>query len=245
MYIFVNFLLDNQPVSDSHNFILGQIIIPADQTDNIDNYVCKQNELKLTTCIYDLAIGEFQGLKSELAFIVLRGDSNEFFFSCGFDSDKAGILYSTSKQKIPDAFLSTVFKKRYSEIIDGRREKEEFLTLFYYLPSITDRKEEVNQHGNNVNLSPVDCSLSFIESFATKKGENFRPQLLNSTDSEKHNPQVEMLCGLFKQIAQYSNNKIIRNADFLLSKHKRRAENMPWVGANEKRFDSTMFKLTY
>ena len=124
-------------------------------------------------------------------------------------------------------------------------ERKEFLTLFYYLPSITDRKEEVNQHGNNVNVSPLDCSLSFTESFATKKGENCRPQLLNSTDPEKRNPQVEMLCGLFKQIAQYSNNNIIRNADFLLSKHKRRAENMPWVGANEKRFDSTMFKLTY
>ena len=53
----------------------------------------------------------------------------------------------------------------------------------------------VNQHHGNVNLSPVDCSLSFIESFAIKKGENFRPQLLNSTDPEECNPQVEMLYG--------------------------------------------------
>ena len=245
MYVFVNFLLDQQPVSDNHNLILGQIIIAANQTDNIDNYVCKQNDLKLTTCIYDLATGEFQGLKSRLAFIVLRGDSNEIFFRYGFGSDKAGILYLTSKQKIPDAFLSAAFKKHYSEIINGKREKEKFLTLFYYLLSITDRKEEVKQHGNNVNLPPFHYSLSFFESFATKKGENFRPQLLNSADPEKCNPQVEMLCGLFKQIAQYSNNTIIRNADFLLSRHKRRAENMPWVGANEKRFDSTKFKLTY
>ena len=74
---------------------------------------------------------------------------------------------------------------------------------------------------------------------ATKKGENFRTQLLNSTDPEKRNLRVEMLYGLFKQIAQYSNNNIIRNADFLLSKQKRRAENIPWVGANKKRFVST------
>ena len=97
MYIFADFLFDNPSVSDNHNFNLGQIIIAANQTDNIDNYLCKQNELKLTTCIYDLATGEFQGLKSELVFIVLRGESNEIFFCCGFDSDKAGILYSTSK----------------------------------------------------------------------------------------------------------------------------------------------------
>ena len=89
----------------NHNFILGQVIVAANQPDNTDNYVCKQNELKLNTCIYDLATDEFQGLKSELTFIVLLGESNEFFFSYGFDSDKATVLYSTSKQKIPDVFV--------------------------------------------------------------------------------------------------------------------------------------------
>ena len=123
------------------------------------SYVCEQNEVKLNTCIYDLATGEFYGLKTELAFIVLRGDSNEIFFSYGFDSGKAAVLYSTPKQKIPDAFVSTSFKKHYSEIINERREKEEYSALFYYLPSITDRKEEVNQHPNNVNLSPVDSRM--------------------------------------------------------------------------------------
>ena len=80
--------------------------------------------------------------------------------SYGFDADKSAVLYSMSKQKIPDAFISTTFRKRYSEIINERREKEAFSTLFYYLPPITDRKELVNQHKNNVNLSPVDCSKS-------------------------------------------------------------------------------------
>ena len=182
-----------------------------------------------------MATREFQGLKSELAFIVFRGDSNEIFFSYGFASDKAAVLYSTSKQKVPDVFVSTSFRKHFSKIINERREVEECSTLFYYLPSITDRKEELNQYCNNAKLSPVDCSLSFIKIFATKKGENFRPQLLNLTDPEKHNPQVKMLSGLFKETAQYSNNNIIRNTDFLLSKHKRRVENIPWVGANKKK----------
>ena len=53
--------------------------------------------------------------------------------------------------------------------MNERREKEDFSMFFYYLPSITDRKEEINQHRNNVNLSPVDCSISFIESFSKKK----------------------------------------------------------------------------
>ena len=43
----------------NHNFILGQIVIAANQPHNIGNYVCKQNELKINTCIYDLATAAF------------------------------------------------------------------------------------------------------------------------------------------------------------------------------------------
>ena len=109
----------------------------------------------------------------------MGGDDRELFLSYGFDTDKASVLYSSSKQKIPDTFISTSFEKHYSEIMNERREKEDFSTLFYYLPSITDRKEEINQHRNSVNLLPVDCPISFIESFSKKKKENFNPSLLN------------------------------------------------------------------
>ena len=225
------------------NFTLGQIIVAANEPTNIDNYSCKANEVKLNTCIYNLTTGDFEGLKTELAFIMLRGDNNQTFFSYGFDPDKSAVLYSTSKQKIPDTFISTAFRKHYSEIIHERRKKDEFSTLLHYLPSITDRKETINLHKSNVNLTPVDCPLTFIESFSTKKGTSFNPQLLNSTNPDHRNLQVEMLYGLFRQIAEYSHNNLVRNADYLLGKNKRGAENISWVGANKKRFDSTMFKL--
>ena len=53
-----------------------------------------------------------------------------------------------------------------------REEREDFSTLFYYLPFITDRKEDINHHRNNVNLLLIDCSISFIESFSKKKKKN-------------------------------------------------------------------------
>ena len=89
--------------------------------------------------------------------------------------------------------------------MNERREKEDFSTLFYYLPSITDRKDDINQHRNNVNLSPVDCSISFVESFTKKKEEKFNLSLLNSSDQNSRKPQVEMLYGVFRQMANYSN----------------------------------------
>ena len=190
-----------------HNFIIGQLIVVANQPAEIDQYVCKDNEVRLYTCMYDLQTGKFIGLRCEVAFIVLRGDERELFLSYGFDTEKSSVLYSSSKQKIPDAFISTSFKKHYSENMNERREKEDFSTLFYYLPFITDRKEDINQRRNNVNLSPVDCSISFIKSFSKNK-EKFNPSLLNSTEQDLRRTQVEMLYGAFRQMAEYSNNNL-------------------------------------
>ena len=95
----------------NHNFILCQLIVAANQPSDINAYEYKENEVKLWCCIYDLTTGEFQGVREQLAYIVLRGDKGEVFFSYGFDSAKSKVLYSYSKNKIPDAFVSTAFKQ--------------------------------------------------------------------------------------------------------------------------------------
>ena len=66
---------------------------------------------------------------------------------------------------------------------------------------ITDRKEDIKQHRNNVNLLPVDCSISFAESFSESKEEKFSPLLLNSTDQDLRKPHVETLHEVFRQMA--------------------------------------------
>ena len=123
--------------------------------------------------------------------------------------------------------------------------KRIFQRGFFYLPSITDRKDNMNQLGNNINLSPVDCSISFIESFPNKKGEKFNPLLLNSTDQDLRKPQVEMMYGVFRKMAEYSSNNLKRNNDFLLAELNKKVDNIPWVGASKQRFDSSLYKLTY
>ena len=90
--------------------IIGKLIVAANQPPEIDQYVCKDNEVKLYTCMYDIQTGEFLGLRCEVAFIVLRGDERELFLSYGFHTEKVLVLYSSSKQKIPHSFISTSFK---------------------------------------------------------------------------------------------------------------------------------------
>ena len=167
------------------------------------------------------------------------------FFSYGFDSAKAHVLYSFSKQKIPDAFVSTVFKKQYHETIKEKRDNEEISTLFFFLPSITGRKESVDQWRGNVNLIRIDFDIFLIELFSSKK-TNFQPNLLNSTNSNERDPQVEMLYSVFKHMAQFSNQNLPRNVNYLKVKEKRNSESMERsVGSSNKRYDLSKFKLTY
>ena len=223
------------------NFIIGQLIFAANQPNDISEYVCLPNEVKLLSCVYDLESGEFKGVRLQLAYIVLRGDEHEIFFSYGYEKSKSKVLYSYSKQQIPDAFISTSFKKHFNEIINEKKDDENSSSLFYFLPSISDRKESINQWKNNPSLVPIDLTINFIQTFSSQN-KKFQPDLLNSSDSKLRDPQVEMLHGVFKHIAQVSNQNLERNIAYLNLKQNRSSNEMEW---SNNRFDSSKFKLTY
>ena len=97
----------------------------------------------------------------------------------------------------------------------------------------------------HVNLVPIDLTIDFIERYSSKK-EKFKPHLLNSTDPKERAPQVEMLCGIFKHMAEYSNKNLSRKVNYLLVKDNRKSESMEWsVGSSKQRYDSSKFRLTY
>ena len=219
-----------------HNFVIGQLIIAANQPKDIANYTCLKNEVKLLSCVYDIETGQFKGIREQVAFIVLRGDANETFLSYGFDKLKSKLLYSFSKQQIPNAFVSVAFKNHFEEIMNGDRSES---SLFYFLPSISDRKEEINQHKNNVSLNPIDITVDFIESFSVEK-VSFKPDLLNSSDEKERKPQTEMLYGLFMHIAMMSNQNLERNIAHLNITQGRHE-----MDYSNSKFDSSKFKLTY
>ena len=50
--------------------------------------------------------------------------------------------------------------------------KKEIMNIyftFFFLPSITDRKESINQWMGHDNLIPIDLTIDFIESYSSKK----------------------------------------------------------------------------
>ena len=121
----------------NHNFFLGQFAVATNQPENIDEYVCENYEVKPIAYLYDQSTSEFLGLNLQLVHIILRGDIEESFFSYGY-------MDSTAKDRMPNAIISTCFKKHFHEIMSNRRHNEELSGLFHYLPSITDCEEKVN-----------------------------------------------------------------------------------------------------
>ena len=224
-----------------HNFIIGQLITAANQPEDIDAYTCNDNEVKLLSCVYDLESGKFKGLRLMLAYIVLRGDKDEVFFSYGYNKSKSTVLYSYAKQQIPDTFITTSFKRHFQEVVNEKK-GEAYSEMFYYLPSISDRKEEINQHKSNVSLVPIDVTPEFINSFSSEKQYKFQPDLLNSRDEKVREPHVKVLRNLFRNIAQFSNQNLERNIMYLNTKANRTSNEMEWT---TNRFNNSRFKLTY
>ena len=152
------------PVNGGHAIhleymILSQILPVANPPFNIDpeNHKHLGNKVLIFTPIYNTENGLYRGLKKRLGNIILRGDLNETFFSYGFNKEMSKVLSCTQKQPLPNIFQCTAFKKHIQYLINQNQEKD-FSKMFIYLPSTLDRKEELNQWSEHVNLHSIDVS---------------------------------------------------------------------------------------
>ena len=139
------------------------MIVAVNQPKNKDEYDCKKDEVKLVTYIYDKSTGQFNGLKLQLAYIVLRGYKKEPFFLYRVNENKKSVLYSVSKERVPNALASTCFKKHFREVTEERRHCEKSSSLFFYLSSVTDRKDffrQLAETGNANLIRNADCLLA-------------------------------------------------------------------------------------
>ena len=134
-----------------NHFVLGQVIEAANIPKDIDAYECATNEVKIYRPEYGTTTGQFLGLHEA----VVSGDDDETFFIYGYDKEKSKVLHSYQKKRNPNSFNSMLFN-RHKDMIENGELAGEFSNLFFFLPSITDRSEDVNQYLNNINITPID-----------------------------------------------------------------------------------------
>ena len=138
---------------------------------DIESYVCKDNEIKFLYPVYDTENGKFLGVEKRLAAISVRSDEEELFLSYGYNKEKSKVLLLSQKVRLPNIFVSTAFKKHKDFLKSD--DKGESSTLFFYLPSTTDRKESINQFKSNVQLHPIDALMKSLVSFLASKVLSF------------------------------------------------------------------------
>ena len=190
--------------------ILGQIMPLAnpDPSIDLDNYEFKDNECLLYVPLYNTETGLFKGLGKKLGYISLRGDKKETFYSYGYDKERSKLLYCTLKQPLPNIFQCTSFKKHKDFLIQEKLNESNESSLFLFLPSTLDRKEDILQFKSSVNLHPIDALYDDLK--AMNNDKDFDPAQLDLPSRESILP---LFYSYMKKIAETSNNNLIRNSN--------------------------------
>ena len=113
---------------------------------------------------YNRSTGQFKGLYETIGILVLRRAPEEIVFNYGYDQNKSKILYSHYRRKIPSSFSGTIFNRHQNMIENGEVENN-YSNLYYFLPSITDRSEEINKYLNNVSVTRTDISQNQLNTW--------------------------------------------------------------------------------
>ena len=194
--------------------ILGQIMPLAnpDPSIDLDNYEFKDNECLLYVPLYNTETGLFKGLGKRLGYISLRGDKKETFYSYGYDKERSKLLYCTMKQPLPNIFQCTSFKKHKDFLIQEKLHESNESSLFLFLPSTLDRKEEFLQFKSSVNLHPIDALDDDLKAMNSDK--DFNPAQLDLASIDSILP---LFYSYMKKIAETSNNNLIRNSNAFLA----------------------------
>ena len=148
---------DNKKVFYADYFLNGQVNECLNPPENLEIYEFKDREVKMFRPRYDTVTGHFRGLYETLGYIMVRGDEDEPFLDFGFSKQSSKIMHPYHKKSTPNSFSDAFFNRHRIQCESGALNTN-FSRIYYFLPSITDRVEEINKHMGSVNLLPIDIS---------------------------------------------------------------------------------------
>ena len=174
---------DNKKIYYADYYLIGQINEGINPPADIENYVCKEREVKMYKPCYNAVLGRFQGLCETLGFIVVRGDPEKHFLDYDYNKQNSKILCLYHKRRIPSFFSGTFFNQHNFQFESGGLQTT-YSNVHYFLLSATDGSVEINGHLGSVNLSPTDIPEN---SFETESNISFNPSKLDIDCREKYN----------------------------------------------------------
>ena len=204
---------DGEPIVYCDFAIIEQLIPMKNWPEDMD-LESNRNYVKMYAPDYDHQSGKFLGVKENLAYIMIRNEEHETFFTYGFSAEHVSILFCYSRQCMPNVFKGTSFNTHKLQNI--AEAKEGMSDIFFYLPSITDRKESVNRYRDQVYLVPVTCTLADTSKFSPE-GYSFNPvDLDKDEETEECSSARQTVIEFFRNAAKFSNSNFIQNVYALI-----------------------------
>ena len=154
----------------------------------------------------------------------------KFFFLVNMIVKRRKFCILTLRKKIPSNFSSTLFSQ-HIKLIEST-DNTDMSQLFFFLPSIADGKESLNENLTLLNLEKKELD--------TLCGEPFDPRKLDSKSPKMRSTVISML----EEIASISNSNLKRNADTPMCKENISDESVKWVDAVNRSIPE-QFKLSY
>ena len=218
---------DGEAVIYCDYVVLGQLLVlkipPASEPEN-------SSYLKLYSPSYEREQGRFLGIKECLAYIMIRGYEQESFYTYGFDPKKSSILYYHSRQLMPNVFKGTAFNCH--DLLSVAESKSTLSNVFFFLPSITDRKEEVNRYKDQVALVPITFTIEDFSKFSPREDYVFNPADLDADlESEKAKLATQTVEKWFHTAARMSNNNLQQNVFALIKQKGLNQDELEWASS--------------
>ena len=148
---------DEKKVYYADYFILGQVDQCLNPPENLKEYQLKENEAIINHPRYDPVTGQCSRLYETLGYLMVRGDSDEYFLEYVYSKQNSKILHSYHRKRMPNSFSGTFFNRHHIQYKSGALNTD-FSKIYLFLSSVTDRVEGVNRQMDSVNLSSIDIT---------------------------------------------------------------------------------------
>ena len=233
---------DGEPIVHCDYVVLGQLVSLKNSPEDLDE--SDRRYVKIFCPSYDHQSGKFLGVKENIAYIMIRNEEQETFFTYGYDAEHASILYCYSRQCMPNIFRGTAFNTHTLHNVS--EVKEGMYNIFFYLPSITDCKESVNRYRDQVSLVPVTCTTDDISKFSSQ-GYVFNPAHLDLDSETDDNTRArETLIEFFHNAARFSNSNLTQNVYALIKEENIDQSSLQWAPSMaQSKVDMGKFSTTF
>ena len=221
---------------------MGQIIALRNPSPESEKEIVENDQLvRFYVPVYDNSNGNFLGVNESVGYVMVRGDPDETFWSYGYDEEKSNLLYDFSKQPMSNVFKGTCINCHSNEILN---ERDGFSNIFFFLSSITDRCEKINQYKDQVSLMPVEWKFEKFADYAPEGYSFDHPHL--SKGHPKLYDARKTIYKFFANAAEVSNTNLIQNVYSLMKKKGLEHSDIKWgINMPQNKIDDERFSLGY